>query len=267
MALVRAMDESPTTIRHGEEGKLIAYYLTPGAPELRPATRERGWMDETHERFANRCLPLLIANMHGWEVLSPATFRARWDGRAIKEAVSVEFEGEPSQLIHSHFGSGILTFVLGYLFVTPPGINLWVKGPANRPKDGAAPLEGVVESDWLAAPFTMNWKLTRPDHEVRFEQGEPFCSIVPIARGYIESLEPEVRPLWRNPELDRAYRQWRDSRSTFLHNLNQPQSEARQKKWQKDYFRGITADGAQFEEHQTRLHLRPFTCDADPGKP
>jgi hypothetical protein len=29
------------------------------------------------------------------------------------------------------------------------------------PKDGLAPLEGIVEADWAVVPFTMNWKLIR----------------------------------------------------------------------------------------------------------
>ncbi|MCA9523168.1 MAG: hypothetical protein KC609_19465 [Myxococcales bacterium] len=252
------MDRETSSLFRGEPGKLIAYSLIPSPPELRPARGERDWMEQTHERFANRCLPLLIANMHGWELLSPTSFTARWDGRAIKQGVSLRFDDGPSTLVHSHFGSGIVTFSTGYLFITPPGVNLWVKGPTNRPKDGISPLEGIVESDWSTAPFTMNWKLTRADHEVRFEAGEPCCTILPIARGYIESLEPEIRPLAQDAELDQAYRSWRESRSTFLADLTQPQSDARQKKWQKDYFRGIAANGAAFEEHQTRLHLRPF---------
>jgi Family of unknown function (DUF6065) len=30
---------------------------------------ERAWMDATDQRFAYRCLPLNIANAHGWEIL------------------------------------------------------------------------------------------------------------------------------------------------------------------------------------------------------
>jgi hypothetical protein len=29
-----------------------------------------------------------------------------------------------------------------------------------------SPLDGIVETDWLEATFTMNWKLTRPNHTV-----------------------------------------------------------------------------------------------------
>ena len=36
------------------------------------------------------------------------------------------------------------------------------------------PLVGLIETDWLPFPFTMNWVFTRPGR-VRLEKGEPFC--------------------------------------------------------------------------------------------
>jgi hypothetical protein len=41
----------------------------------------------------------------------------------------------------------------------------------NSPKDGIAPLTGVIETDWLPYPFTMNWQMTRPG-SVRFDKDE-----------------------------------------------------------------------------------------------
>src|SRR3546814_13729675 len=69
--------------------------------------------------------------------------------------------------VSTHFGSGIVTFSLGHLFRTSPGVNLWIKGPSNRPKDGASPLEGIIETDWSPYTFTMNWQLTRRSEERR----------------------------------------------------------------------------------------------------
>jgi hypothetical protein len=53
--------------------QLVAYELHPGnGVELLPASRERSWMNSTRERFANRCLPLLMANQAGWLVVTNA---------------------------------------------------------------------------------------------------------------------------------------------------------------------------------------------------
>jgi Family of unknown function (DUF6065) len=52
------------------------------------------------------------------------------------------------------------------VFRTPPGCNLYVRGPANSPKDGIAALEGIIETDWSEATFTMNWSRQLLEGEV-----------------------------------------------------------------------------------------------------
>lgn len=49
--------------------KLVAYTIDAHAIDIRPAPLERDWMDTSDRRFAYRCLPLNIANAHGWELL------------------------------------------------------------------------------------------------------------------------------------------------------------------------------------------------------
>ena len=147
--------------------------------EVGVSTHARAWMESSRYRFANRCLPLLIANQAGWSLVNDARFSVLWKGGDSHEDTVIRFEGEPSEPPSSHFGLGVITWNIPYLFRTPPGWNLLARGPANAPKDGIAPLEGLVETDWSAMPFTMNWKLTRPNHPVRFDEGEPICFIFP----------------------------------------------------------------------------------------
>ena len=54
--------------------------LTEHPPEVRPARAKRQWMDDFVDRHAYRCLPLSIANSHGWEVLCPIPVEIRWNG-------------------------------------------------------------------------------------------------------------------------------------------------------------------------------------------
>src|ERR1700727_1164499 len=69
-------------------------YLHPGwAPLIRPAPASRRWMDDTPESFAYRCLPLNIANAHGWEILSPCAFDAIWTGETGTDAVTIRGGG------------------------------------------------------------------------------------------------------------------------------------------------------------------------------
>jgi hypothetical protein len=217
-------------------------------------------MDATDQRFAYRCLPLNIANGHGWEILSPAGFEASWDGGEGKDAVQVRADlGEAAPAL-GHFGHGVLTFHVPCLFETSPGFDLFVTGPINRPKDGLSALTGVVETDWAPYTFTMNWVITRPFHRVRFDRGEPFCCIFPMARGLLEGVRPEQRALSASPELAARHQAWSDSRNAFNAGLAEgvpPRGEA----WQKTYFRGQQPSGepAAVDGHRSRLRLEPFT--------
>jgi hypothetical protein len=246
----------------GEELALLAY-RTGGSPAaLVPAPSTRAWIEGTDQRFARRCLPLMMANQAGWFLLNSQTVRATWDGGESKEALQLEFPGGPPYPAVSHFGSGILTFHIPYLFRTPPGWNLLARGPSNWPKDGVIALEGLVETDWAMATFTMNWKLTAIDRPVTFEAGEPFCMLVPQRRGDLERFAPRVDDIAADPEIRRGFATWSKSRAQFNADLNKPGSEAVKQKWQKDYFRGVAPDGTAAPAHQTKLDLREVE-DAD----
>ena len=45
---------------------LICYIHPSWRPLIRPAEATREWMTDSPESFAYRCLPLNIANAHGW---------------------------------------------------------------------------------------------------------------------------------------------------------------------------------------------------------
>jgi len=241
-----------------ERLKLTALRLAEGM-ELRPAALDRAWMETPGGRFAKRCLPLVIANQAGWELLNPAGFTAIWEGRDDLEAVKIWPDGAAYPFwVTSHFGLGIVTWHIPYLFRTPRGYNLLVRGPANQPKDGIAALEGLVETDWAIATFTMNWKFTRAGHAVRFEAGEPFAMLVPTRRGELEAFTPEVRDIVSEPETFDAFQRFSKSRQDFLAMLKSSGAMA-SPGWQRDYMLGRDINGAPAPAHQTRLHLSPFT--------
>ena len=242
---------------------LTAYVVDGHTVDIRPAPVDREWMNNTGERFAYRCLPLSVANSHGWEILCSAGFSAIWNGGRGLDAVTVTTDKGSIAAALSHFGSGVLTFHVPCLFRTDAGVDLMVSGPINRPKDAIAALTGLIETDWAPYSFTMNWQFTRPHTAVRFEKGEPFCHFMPVRRGEIEAVEPELRLLSENPELQRAHAAWTANRNRFNVGLRQPGSEAQAEKWQKLYHRGVMPDGetAGAADHRTRLKLKPF------GKP
>jgi hypothetical protein len=242
--------------------RLIAYQVSPAAPTLRPASPRREWMDATNQRFAYRCLPLTIANQHGWELLCPCAFEAEWNGEVGPHAIRVEpLGGAGGILPGSHFGEGVLTFHTEYLFRTESPYNLMVTGPINHRKDGIAPLSAIVETDWLPFTFTMNWVFTRPGVPVRFDEGEPFCQLFPLDCAVAESARPEIRALESDPELLAKYQGWCAARGDFNQALNDPNSQATRDQWQRFYMRGTlhTGEPVAPERHRTRLNLCPFT--------
>lgn len=227
--------------------------------EVRPAPSDRGWIDETPQKFAARCLPLLIANAHGWEILLKDRCEVVWNGGRTMEDLKVTTESSTNTHVSSHFGEGILTFSIHALFRTEPGYNLWVGGPINRFKDGIQALTGIVETDWSPFTFTMNWKLTRTDQPICFERDEPICHFFPIPRGIVDEVMPEIAGLESDPELKRDYESARDARNAFNKGLKEFDPETVARGWQKDYFRGEFPSGRRaFAGHQTKLAPKPF---------
>ena len=257
--------------------RLICYPTSGEPPKIVAAPVERDWMGRTDQGFAYRCLPLNIANAHGWLLLNTIPFVAQWNGGAEVGGVGIyAHSADIPLLVSSHFGSGVLTFNVNALFRTEPGYDLMVTGPLNQPKDGIQPLTGIVETDWAPFTFTMNWKFTRKDSPIAFERDEPFCMIFPLKRGLVEEVEPEIRALETDREVCEAYSTWADSRRDFNKQLSLAGSPAQAQKWQKDYFRttpgrsraeralgaeqgsGIPGVGTALGDHRTKLKLREF---------
>ena len=223
------------------------------------APQARGWMDRTSRRYAYRCLPVLMANQAGWFILNSHNLSVRWDGGNELQALTISGEAGAELLpASSHFGNGILTWHVPYLFRTSPGYNLLVRGPANMPKGGAVALEGIVETDWAVATFTVNWQITHAGADIEFAKDEPICMFAPIKRAELERFTPRIRRLGTDADLASDYRNWSTRRDKFLEGLAVPGSLEERRGWERDYFLGLRRDSTFVEEHQTKLRLRPF---------
>ncbi len=166
---------------------------------LRPSPTRRAWMDEYPRAY--QCLPMVAANQWGWQVLCPTDVGVTWDGSPALGGLRVTIDPRWAMAIKSQFGRGIVTFSPPWVFRTPPGWDLYAKGPSNRWKARCAPLEGVIETWWLNYTFTLNWKLTEPG-EVWFARGESLGQLVPVPHATfrdstaieapINAVEPEA---------------------------------------------------------------------------
>ena len=240
--------------------QLDCYKVHDIAPEIVPGTYSREWMDAFPDRHPYRCLPLTMANTTGWEILSPMDVMIEWDGGMTESAIKFYTRGESLPVKHfvdSHFRRGIVTFHTGYLFRTPPGWGIWATAPPNMAKDGISPLTGLIETDWLPFPFTMNWQMTRPG-KVTFKKGEPFCFITLMEHGKLEEIEPKIHKLKDHAELHGDFEAWSSSRSDFNARLAAREEGATKAGWQRHYMRGekVDGDGSKEESHVSKRRLK-----------
>ena len=236
------------------EIELSAYPLCATPLQIVPAWVKRSWMNKA----AMRCLPLLMANQSGWFILNGVDFEACWNGCADPSSVTISASTK-NHLPLSQFGLGIITWLIPYLFKTAPGYNLAVRGPTNWCKDGIVPLDGVVETDWAVAPFTMSWKITRENHPIRFSKGDPICMIAPQRRGELSQFRPCIR-VKDDHQVYRAAEEWFSSRYAFVESLSEnPQADD----WQGHYFKGVSPSGHIAPEHEIKLHLGEFQLEKE----
>lgn len=241
--------------------RIVAYRVPGWSRYLKivPAPADREWMDDLTKGWANRCLPLRIANQAGWCILNDTDFSVTWRGDSALEALRIKPKDPAREPIFasSMFGYGVLTFSIPFLFRTPPLCNLLVHGPANLFKDGVSPLAGIVESDWSPYTFTMNWKITRPHHTVEFRSDEPICMITPIPRGDVDALDAEIRNMESEPELLAGYKIWHERRVAREQERKASNTDER-KPVQGHYIRGKGYLGEAGEEHETKLQVKAF---------
>lgn len=229
-------------------------------PDIVPARPQRAWMDAFAERHPYRCLPLSMANSTGWEIINPIGFTAEWNGGAHQDCITLTPDHphpDFQDFVKSHFSRGIVTFHPGYLFRTPPGWSMIAQGAPNHIKDGIQALSGLVETDWLPFPFTMNWMFTRPGR-VRFEKGEPFCFMMLVEDKKMAQFQPVIRSIERNKDLNDQYEAWYRRRSDFNQRLRANEPEARAEAWQRFYFRGEMPDdtGPNPEGHVNKRRMK-----------
>ena len=104
------------------EKKIIkAYSLYPQIPEEKakqagnipsPGKTKREWMDDTPGKFAYKCLPLNIANQHGWDFPCPCDIEMFWSGQNALEAVHIRHMApDGAKVARSAFGNGPVTFI------------------------------------------------------------------------------------------------------------------------------------------------------------
>jgi hypothetical protein len=137
---------------------------------------------------------MVIANQWGWQILCPTDVVATWNGDPRLGGLQIEVAPQYKTVIKSQFGQGIITFSPPWLFRTPAGWDLYVKGPSNRWKPNCIALEGVIETWWLNYTFTLNWRIVEPG-TVYFARGESIGQLIPVPHATFQDSTASEAPI------------------------------------------------------------------------
>lgn len=179
----------------------LIFYQQESGIKIEPGKKQRDWMDAFGDRHAYKCLPLNIANSFGWDILLPCDVDIEWNGGILLEDISITVHKKYNNLlVDSNFSRGIVTFNLRYTFKTPDNWQMLVTGPPNTIYDNFSPLTGIVETDWLLYPFTMNWQILKSG-KVTLKEGDSICRIIPIQIKPVLEMQPEIKRMQDNLEV------------------------------------------------------------------
>jgi hypothetical protein len=144
-------------------GKYINIYRFDGNDiTATPLPSKREWMKDGG---GLNCPPMMLGNTLGWYYGLEEDITFNWDGNNAPGSVKITntVTGNPvsNDIANNNFGQGVITFGGSKShFETSEGYSLLLSGPSNMWINGINPCTGIVETDWSAFPFPMNWKIT-----------------------------------------------------------------------------------------------------------
>lgn len=144
--------------------------------------------------FVYNCLPFMVANEYGFNIVLNCDINFIWNGGDAKEDLQItyienkETKGKLSPEVKSDFGHGIITISTPFVLRTPPGINLMTISPPNEILKNLTVLTGSVESDNIRMPFTLNLRVQEPNVLTHIPAGTPLSTIIPIPRYFADGF-------------------------------------------------------------------------------
>jgi hypothetical protein len=212
----------------------------------------RAWFSE----WAYNCLPLTMANRHGFALRSLYGFRVRWNGGPGRGDVRVEMTDANAERIHrkaqltkAQFGMG--TFTVQYLWTlrTPRNVNLLVGPVPNHMIDGIVPMAAVVESDNLRRDFGFTIRVTRKNRWISVPRGSWLAWVMPYPRHFIDAYS------FKSAAQVVSARVIAEERNALLYAGFQRRhvDKAKPNRLGRNYLRGTDPFGNRFRDHQVRL--------------
>jgi hypothetical protein len=180
----------------------------------------------------------------------PFDIELTWDGRDAVEGVKIKTDDDSYFQVSSLFGSGIVTIATPYFLRTPPGVNLMTINPPNYILPNITVLSGVVETDNIRGPFTLNIKLQIPGITTTLKKGMPIAGILPIPRYFADGFTlKDAADIFTQDEVDEENLA-NDDHSDLRLDTNLDVKKTRKYKPDRLYMRGMDIYKNKFPDHQ-----------------
>jgi len=201
--------------------------LLPKKPEIYLNWWEEDPKTKNHAKF---CMPLLIANGLGYDILSPATFEIEWDGDEKHDANVNIIDRCSHGFVDNHSAHGSFTVQAQFVPKTEEGYYTYIKGIPNIRRPFSV-MEGLIESWWNPAHFGIVCLCNYPS-KFTIKKGEPLARMVLLHQDAIkvslEAKDDQFQIFQRKEFLDKREKQ-------VGHVL--------------DYFKGLYPNGQKTEHH------------------
>ena len=214
--------------------------------------KKRDWFID-HAYF---CLPLTMANQHGFILLAAYDFSVIWNGGESNQDVKVYHNEKDTnhQKISSHFGMGTFTIETPWAIRTPKGVNTLIMNPPNYYIDGIIHMSACVETDNLRRNFTFNLKITRPNFLIEIKKGTPIGYMLPYPRHFIDKYQLKVDEEVISKQIIENERK---TGEFFGKEREEVDPYSNKRGVGKRYMDGIDIYGNKFKDHQRNLKC-PF---------
>jgi len=201
--------------------------LLPKKPDIYLDWWEKDQKTKQHARF---CMPLLMANGLGYDILSPATFEIEWDGDENKNAQVNILDRSSHGIVDNHSAHGSFTVQTQFIPKTEEGYFIYIKGIPNIRRSFSV-MEGMIEAWWNPANFGLVC-LCNYAGKFIIKKGEPLARMLLIHQDAIK-VNIEVK----DNQFDVFQRkEWLEKRNKQVGHV-------------LDYFKGLYPDGIPTEHH------------------
>lgn len=232
-----------------EQRPVIEFYPTSKGIDISSYVHPSERLRDQFQTPFYHCLPLVTANTLGWTVTNRAEFTVSWKGGGRREDVIVE--GDDKDWAMSWFGFGTFTIFPHFFVRTPPGVNLLIRPVPNFYKHYIQGLEGFVETDWLTATSTINFRIHMPLVKTTFKKDEPLVQLVPYGRHYVEQFDAKI--------VDSGEKYEKTMEEFLLWAQKRMQRNTDHSGPALDYVRGEDIHGNTFPDHVKVLKVSPLT--------